>query len=141
MGFSFHFFKLTSCPIHWIVCVLAYLNFRAVLVLPKTTGSAQTHKSMSFIWIVWSTLYEYLWVAFICCCYFKIMTILMFCTISWFIKIWKKSELFLINLIQIYASNFNPTGYSCNKIIRTWIQIFHQNWFGFFCNISQQMMI
>ena len=24
-------------------------------------GSAQTHKSMSFIWIVWSTLYVYLW--------------------------------------------------------------------------------
>ena len=37
------------------------MNFRAVLVLPKTAGSAQTHKSMSFIWIVWSTLYVYLW--------------------------------------------------------------------------------
>ena len=24
-------------------------------------GSAQTHKSMNFIWIVWSTLYVYLW--------------------------------------------------------------------------------
>ena len=24
-------------------------------------GSAQTHKSMSFIWIIWSTLYVYLW--------------------------------------------------------------------------------
>ena len=24
-------------------------------------GSAQPHKSMSFIWIVWSTLYVYLW--------------------------------------------------------------------------------
>ena len=32
----------------------------AVLVLPKTAGSAQTHKSISFIWIVWSTLYVYL---------------------------------------------------------------------------------
>ena len=30
-------------------------------MLPKTTGSAQTHKSMSFIWIVWSTLHIYLW--------------------------------------------------------------------------------
>ena len=30
-------------------------------MLPKTAGSAQTHKSMSFIWIVWSTLYVYLW--------------------------------------------------------------------------------
>ena len=37
------------------------MNFRAVLVLPKTAGSAKTHKSMSFIWIVWSTLYVYLW--------------------------------------------------------------------------------
>ena len=37
------------------------MNFRAVLALPKTAGSAQTHKSMSFIWIVWSTLYVYLW--------------------------------------------------------------------------------
>ena len=27
----------------------SYLNFRAVLVLPKTAGSVQTHKSMSFI--------------------------------------------------------------------------------------------
>ena len=37
------------------------MNFRAVLVLPEMAGSAQTHKSMSFIWIVWSTLYVYLW--------------------------------------------------------------------------------
>ena len=40
---------------------ISYLNFKAVLVLPKTAGSAQTHKSISFIWIVWSTLYVYLW--------------------------------------------------------------------------------
>ena len=40
--------------------MLAYSNFIAILVLPKTAGSAQTHKSMSFIWIVWSTLYVYL---------------------------------------------------------------------------------
>ena len=45
------------------------MNFRALLVLPKTAGSVlpktagsvQTYKSMSFIWIVWSTLYVYLW--------------------------------------------------------------------------------
>ena len=37
------------------------MNFRAVLVLPKTAGSAQTHRCMRFIWIVWSTLYLYLW--------------------------------------------------------------------------------
>ena len=36
------------------------MNFIAVLVLPKTAGSAQTHKSISFTWIVWSTLYVYL---------------------------------------------------------------------------------
>ena len=31
--------------------------FKAVLALPKTACSAQTQKSLSFIWIVWSTLY------------------------------------------------------------------------------------
>ena len=31
--------------------------FKAVLALPKTARSAQTHKSITFIWIVWSTLY------------------------------------------------------------------------------------
>ena len=31
-------------------------------MLPRMAGSAQTYKSMSFIWIVWSTLYVYLWV-------------------------------------------------------------------------------
>ena len=40
---------------------ISYLNFKAVLALPQTARSAQTHKSMSFIWIVWSTLYVYLW--------------------------------------------------------------------------------
>ena len=37
------------------------MNFRAVLVLPKTAGSVQTQKSMSFILIVLSALYVYLW--------------------------------------------------------------------------------
>ena len=37
-----------------------YLNFKAVLVLPKTARSAKAHKSISFIWILWSTLYVYL---------------------------------------------------------------------------------
>ena len=37
------------------------MNFKAVLALPKTARSAQTHKSISFIWIVWSTLCVYLW--------------------------------------------------------------------------------
>ena len=60
MGFSFHFSSLYPAPYIEFVCVLAYLNpylnFRAVLVLPKTAGSAQTYKSLSLIWIVWSTL-------------------------------------------------------------------------------------
>ena len=38
---------------------ISYLNFQDVLTLPKTARSAQTHKSMSFIWIFWSTLYVY----------------------------------------------------------------------------------
>ena len=48
-----------------MVYVFAYLNFilefKAVLALPKTAHSAQTHESISFIWIVWRTLYVYLW--------------------------------------------------------------------------------
>ena len=65
MGISFHFSSLYPAPdIELYVCYpiwISYLNFRAVLVLPKMAGSAQTHKSMSFIRIVWSTLYVYLW--------------------------------------------------------------------------------
>ena len=49
-GFFLLLFKLKSCPIHWIVCVLAYLNF--ISEFTKMSGSAQTHKIMSFIWIV-----------------------------------------------------------------------------------------
>ena len=36
------------------------MNFKAVLALPKTAGSAQTNENISFICIVWSTLYVYL---------------------------------------------------------------------------------
>ena len=36
------------------------MNFKAVLALPKTAPSAQTYKSITFIPIVWSTLYVYL---------------------------------------------------------------------------------
>ena len=47
MGFSFHFSSLYPAPyIELNVCYLiqiSYLNFRAVLVLPKTASSAQTH--------------------------------------------------------------------------------------------------
>ena len=65
MGYFFHFSSLYPAPyIEFYVCypiLISYLNFRAVLALPKTARSAQTHKSISFIWIVWSTLYVYLW--------------------------------------------------------------------------------
>ena len=44
-----HCVTFIKCPIHWIW--ISYLNFKAVLVLPKMAGSAQTHKSISFIWI------------------------------------------------------------------------------------------
>ena len=53
-GLFLSLLKLIPCPIHWI------LNTKAVLVLPKTAGSAHKHKSISFIWIFWSTLYVYL---------------------------------------------------------------------------------
>ena len=62
MGYFFHFSSLYPAPyIGLYTYVLAYLNFKAVLALPKMAHSAQTHKSISFIWIVWSTLYVYLW--------------------------------------------------------------------------------
>ena len=59
-GLFLSFFKTIPCHIHWIVHVLAYLNFKALLALPKMAPSAQTNKSISFIWIFWSTLYVYL---------------------------------------------------------------------------------
>ena len=60
-GYFFHFSSLYSAPyIDLHMFSLFLFEFRAVLVLPKTAGSAQTHKSVSFIWIVWSTLYVYL---------------------------------------------------------------------------------
>ena len=43
-----------------LAILISYLDFKAVLALPKTACSAQTHKSISFIRIVWSTLYVYL---------------------------------------------------------------------------------
>ena len=41
------------------------MNFKAVLVLPKTARFAHTQKSISFIWIVWSLgkpEFVYLWI-------------------------------------------------------------------------------
>ena len=40
-------------------------------MLPKIAGSAQTHKSISFIWIICSTLCVYLWFSYECSKQFK----------------------------------------------------------------------
>ena len=60
-------FKLMLCPIHWIMCVLAYSNFvfqfqSIFCTVQNDPLSPDTEKkSVSFIWIVWRTLYVYLW--------------------------------------------------------------------------------
>ena len=49
MGYFFHFSSLYPAPyIELYMCypIFSYLNFKAVLALPKTTRSAQTHKSI-----------------------------------------------------------------------------------------------
>ena len=65
MGYFFHFSSLYPATyIELYMCLpiwISYLSFKAVLALPKMACSAQTHESISFIWIVWSTLYVYLW--------------------------------------------------------------------------------
>ena len=58
--------------------------FRTVLVLPKTASSAQTHKSMSFIGIVWSTLYVYLWLKLQCLILLTINT-------NWYSRLYPKT--------------------------------------------------
>ena len=62
MGYFFHFSRLYPATyIELYICQpiqILHLNFKAALALPKT---AQTHKSVSFICIVWSTIYVYLW--------------------------------------------------------------------------------
>ena len=52
--FSFIFWKKLKTP-------KRHFEINWPLALPKTARSAQTHKSISFIWIVLSTLYAYLW--------------------------------------------------------------------------------
>ena len=62
--FFVSFFKLIPCPIHCICVSLFEFHIwilKPFLAMPKTARSAMTHKSISFIWIVWSTLYVYLW--------------------------------------------------------------------------------
>ena len=52
MGYFFHFSSLYSAThIELYMChpiLILYLNFEAVLVLPKMARSAQTHKTISF---------------------------------------------------------------------------------------------
>ena len=60
-GLFLSLFKLIPCHIHWIGYVLAYFNSICKFLSSfNTAHSAQTHKSISFISIVWSTLYVYL---------------------------------------------------------------------------------
>ena len=65
MGYFFNFSSLyLATYIEFYMCFqISYLNFKAVLALPNMARSAQAHKSISFIWIVWSTLNVYLWVS------------------------------------------------------------------------------
>jgi hypothetical protein len=137
MGYFFHF-SILYCihrHIHWILYILAYLNsyFKSVLALPKTAHSAQTHKSIISIWIVWSTLYLYL-------CFLvqsrpnPILSILPNgkCFHQWFNKISNLDLLlpqFQLFTLVIFPFRFY---YSCNKITKTWVQISRQNWNGFF---------
>ena len=51
LGYFFYLSSLYPAP-YIELYVLDYLSFKAVLALPKTARSAQTHKSISFIWIV-----------------------------------------------------------------------------------------
>ena len=66
MGYFFHFSILQPAKYAELYSPIqiSYLNFKAVLVLPKMARSAQTHRNISFIWIFWSTLYAYLWIQF-----------------------------------------------------------------------------
>ena len=59
MDYFFHFSSLFPAPYIKLYILISYLNFKVVLELPKTACSAQTHKSISFNWIVWRTLYEF----------------------------------------------------------------------------------
>ena len=64
MGYFFHFSSLYLAPyiklyMSWPIQISCF-HFKAVLALLKTVHSAQTHKIISFSWIVWSTLCVYL---------------------------------------------------------------------------------
>ena len=78
MGYFFHFSSLYSAThIELYMCqpiLISYLNFEAVLVPPKMARSAQTHKTISFALIVWSTLYVYIWLLYQIQCNLGLMT-------------------------------------------------------------------
>ena len=86
------------------------MNFKAVLALPKMACSAQTHKSISFIWIIWSTLYVYL------CPQFKTNNKnLVKLTISWrkLKKLWHNNcdTLFCNYINSWFYSTFTPAAH------------------------------
>ena len=64
-GLFFPFSSLYRSPyieLHMCYSIsISCLNFKAVSALPKTACSAETNKSISFIWIVCSILYVCLW--------------------------------------------------------------------------------
>ena len=105
-GLFISLFKLISCHIHWIGYVftlfnISYLNLKADLALPKTASSAQTHKSISFIWIILSTLYVYLWI------WHKFSLVNSFTkkVLAMILCRWKKRVIFLISLYQSRAES------------------------------------
>ena len=119
MGYFFHFSSLCPAPYIALNCIcvslnqISYLNFKAVLALPKMTRSAQTHKSISFIWIVLSTLYVYLW-AFPH--FFALDPFLTFCSKSSKNAYKFKWEAFRAKSWSHFSCNFFGGTYSCKKM-------------------------
>ena len=75
------------------------MNFKAVLALPKTARSAKTHKNISFISIVWSTLYMYIYL---------------------WIQLWKsevssQSNCKLLEILQTHQKNYFGSTLVANK--------------------------
>ena len=67
MGFFFHFSSLHPAPYIELYTYMfkpiqiLYLNFKAVLALPKMARSAQTHQNISFIFELFGALYTYVY--------------------------------------------------------------------------------
>ena len=98
------------------------MNFKAVLVLPKTAGSAHTHKSISFIWIVWSTLYMYISVTT------HYIFLLLFCPT--FFSFQKKNkcifarELWMLNAYKRLCTSLVGVFNLVGNLRLTWVKIF-----------------